>query len=294
MLGAIYGDIIGSRFEVQNHKSKEFTLITDESSFTDDSVMTIAIGAALLDYFETENGTGDLFDSTEEEKLTRCTIVCMKKYGRRYPNAGYGGRFSRWLRYGIHPYNSWGNGSAMRVSPVAWVFDDIAIVRRAAAITAAVTHNHPEGIKGAEAIASAVFLARTGKGKAEIKEYITNEFGYDLDYTCEEIRPYYRFDVSCQGSVPQAIVAFIDGEDFLDVVRTAVSIGGDSDTIAAMAGSIAEAFYGLPVPAELKEEECGKADPQHVSDYEYELNQVYSLLMPDLKDVVRRFRKIMH
>ena len=171
----------------------------------------------------------------------------MHKWGNKYPHAGYGGRFRAWLQYEERePYNSWGNGSAMRVSPAGWMGEDMETVRRLARWSSEVTHNHPEGVKGAEAVAAAIYLARNGSTKEEIKAYIESEFGYDLDRTCDEIRPVYIFDVSCQGSVPESIIAFLDGEDFEDTVRNAVSIGGDSDTIAAMAGSIAEAFFGIP------------------------------------------------
>ncbi len=174
-------------------------------------------------------------------------IDAMHKWGNKYPHAGYGGRFRTWLQSKERePYNSWGNGSAMRVSPAGWLGKDMDDVRRLAHWSAEVTHNHPEGVKGAEAVAAAIYLARTGSTKEEIKAYIESEFGYDLDRTCDEIRLVYTFDVSCQGSVPESIIAFLDGEDFEDTVRNAVSIGGDSDTIAAMAGSIAEAFFGIP------------------------------------------------
>ena len=246
MYGAIIGDIIGSPYEWANVKNKDFRLLSMWSRFTDDSVMTIAVAEAVMDYFEKDHGTHDFTSAGDEDDLTRRLIISMRKWGLRYPDAGYGGRFFRWLKEGGGAYNSWGNGSAMRVSSVGWLFDDIDSVRKAAALSASVTHDHPEGIKGAESIASAVFLARKGRSKEEIKEYIVSEFGYDLDRTCDEIRPGYEFDVSCQGSVPEAIIAFLEGKDYEDVVRNAVSLGGDSDTIGAMAGSIAEAFYGIP------------------------------------------------
>ncbi|MBQ6583513.1 MAG: ADP-ribosylglycohydrolase family protein [Mogibacterium sp.] len=243
MYGAIAGDMIGSPYEWHNIKTKEFPLFRGKSHFTDDTVMTLAVAAALMKMQEWGVGPDDEGDIRQ---MRSELVYQMRKWGKRYPNAGYGGRFYEWIFMGGDAYNSWGNGSAMRVSPVAWLYDDIGTVRKVAAITAAVTHDHPEGIKGAEAIASAVFLARTGASKEEIRSYVTQEFGYDLDRSCEEIRPGYEFDVSCQGSVPEAIIAFLEGEDYADVVRTAVSLGGDSDTIGAMAGSIAEAFYGMP------------------------------------------------
>jgi ADP-ribosylglycohydrolase len=177
----------------------------------------------------------------------------MQKFGKRYPDAGYGTKFRRWLRERKpRPYGSCGNGSAMRVSSIAWLYDDMETVQKMACLSAEVTHNHPEGIKGAEAIASAIFLARTGHTKQEIKTYMEEEFQYDLSRTCDEIRPTYHHVESCQESVPEAITAFMEGENFEDVIRTAVSLGGDTDTNAAIAGSIAEGYYG--VPEELKQE----------------------------------------
>lgn len=245
MYGAIAGDFIGSPYEHHNIKTKEFPLFSEESRLTDDSIMTIAVADALIAYFEYDNGTKDLSGDGDRDALKNRFYLGLRKWGMRYPNAGYGGAFYKWLHTGGDPYNSWGNGSAMRVSPVAWYFEDIDVVREVARISAEVTHNHPEGIKGAEAIASAVFLARRGYMKKNIKEYVVSEFGYDLSKNIDQIRPDYTFDVSCQGSVPQAIRAFIDGVDFEDVVRNAVSIGGDSDTIACMAGAIAAAYYGM-------------------------------------------------
>ena len=240
MLGAILGDIIGSPYEHYNHKSKDFRLFRMRSRCTDDSVMTFAVAEALAAAKE----QGCLEDEAAVKDLL---IDAMHKWGNKYPHAGYGGRFRAWLRYEERePYNSWGNGSAMRVSPAGWMGEDMETVRRLARWSSEVTHNHPEGVKGAEAVAAAIYLARNGSTKEEIKAYIESEFGYDLDRTCDEIRPVYIFDVSCQGSVPESIIAFLDGEDFEDTVRNAVSIGGDSDTIAAMAGSIAEAFFGIP------------------------------------------------
>ena len=171
----------------------------------------------------------------------------MKKYGAAYPYAGYGNNFRFWLKAADpKPYNSFGNGSAMRVSSVAWLYQDLQTVRHAARLSAEVTHNHPEGIKGAEATASAIFLARTGSSNAQIKEYVEREFGYDLSRSCDEIRPNYRHVESCQETVPEAITAFLEGESFEDVIRTAVSLGGDCDTLTCIAGSIAEGFYGVP------------------------------------------------
>ena len=242
MRGAIIGDIIGSRFERQgDFKSKEFTLFKPNSRFTDDTVLTIAVA-----------------DSIVNNKSFSKTI---RAYGLQYPNAGYGGRFKIWLTGFIGPYNSWGNGSAMRVSPVGYAFNTEEEVLEKAKQSAEVTHNHPEGIKGAQAIALSIFWARTGKTKTEIKEGIIARFDYDLNRTIEEIRPIYKFDVSCQGSVPEAIIAFLEASDYEDTVRTAISIGGDTDTIACMAGGIAEAFYG-GVPDWILEEGMNRIDEQ--------------------------------
>ena len=244
MYGAILGDIIGSPYEFdRGNKTKEFPLFCRESEFTDDTVMTIAVAEALMDV------TPEMTDAQIMDRITGM----LRRYGCRYPNAGYGVRFSRWLRNRHpQPYNSWGNGSAMRVSSVGWLYKDLETVRRMARLSAEVTHNHPEGIKGAEATASAIFLARTGSTKAEIKTYIEENFHYDLSRTCDEIRPDYYHVESCQETVPEAITAFLEGQSFEDVIRTAVSLGGDCDTLTCIAGSIAEAFYG--VPEELKRE----------------------------------------
>ena len=245
MFGAILGDIIGSPYEFdRGNKSKEFPLFSSESHFTDDTVMTIAVAEALMDCAPGSTDT----DNEIRQKL----VDSMRKYGKLYPDAGYGGRFMVWLNLDPKPYNSYGNGSAMRVSPVAWLYNDMETVRRMARLSADVTHNHPEGIKGAEATASAIFLARTGHSKSEIKAYVEQEFGYNLNRTCDEIRPAYFHVESCQETVPEAITAFLEGNDFEDVIRTAVSLGGDCDTLTAIAGSIAEGFYG--VSDELKAE----------------------------------------
>ena len=244
MYGAILGDIIGSPYEFdKGDKTKDFPLIGGSSHFTDDSVMTVAVAEALM------NGIGKS-DGVIAAELVRS----MRKWGLRYPDAGYGRRFRIWLRSpDPEPYGSFGNGSAMRVASAGWLYDTLEETRRIAAITASVTHNHKEGVKGAEATAGAIFLARTGHTKDEIREYITKEFNYDLSRTCDEIRPYYHHDESCQRTVPEAITAFLEGESFEDVIRTAVSLGGDCDTLACIAGSIAEAYYGVP---EKLEAEC--------------------------------------
>ncbi|MDR2019648.1 MAG: ADP-ribosylglycohydrolase family protein [Treponema sp.] len=229
ILGAIAGDIIGSPYEFNNVKSLDFELFTNDTYFTDDSVLTTATMYAIL-----HSPAPGLADYAKT----------YRRFGRRYPHRGYGGAFKAWLRAdNPKPYNSYGNGSAMRASPVGWYCNSINDVLAEAKISAEVTHNHPEGIKGAQAAASAVYLARTGRSKGEIKTFISEKFGYNLDRTLDEIRAGYEFDVSCQGSVPEAIIAFLESADFENAVRLAVSIGGDSDTIAAIAGGIAEAFY---------------------------------------------------
>ena len=238
MYGAILGDIIGSPYEFDmGNKTKAFPLFSRHSKYTDDSVMTLAVAEALMD---SQPDDGD-------EAICKRLVSCMQKYGRAYPKAGYGYGFARWLmREDPQPYDSWGNGSAMRVSSVAWLCQDLETVRKMARLTASVSHNHPEGMKGAEATAAAIFLARTGKNKEEIKVYIQREFGYDLSRSCDEIRPTYHHVESCQETVPEAITAFLEGETFEDVIRTAVSLGGDCDTLTAIAGSMAEGFYGVP------------------------------------------------
>ena len=236
MYGAILGDIIGCPFEFdRGGKTKDFPLFSEESCFTDDTIMTIAVAEAFMDA------------SVDEDGIRRRLVQSMQAWGHRYPYAGYGVRFCGWLySRDPKPYNSWGNGSAMRVAPVAWLYDDLETVRRMARLSAEVTHNHPEGIKGAEATAAAIFMARTGSSKTEIRVYIEKEFGYDLSCTCDQIRPGYRHVESCQETVPEAITAFLEGESFEDVIRTAVSLGGDCDTLTCIAGSIAEGFYGVP------------------------------------------------
>ena len=265
MYGAILGDIIGSPYEFdRGNKSKDFPLFSRNSEFTDDSVMTLAVADAFL----------SLPPEASEVEIRRFLVRSMQTYGRKYPYAGYGGMFRRWLKdTNSQPYGSYGNGSAMRVSSVGWLFDDLQIVRHMARLSAEVTHNHPEGIKGAEATASAIYLARTGSTKAEIKAYIEANFHYDLSRSCDEIRPSYRHVESCQETVPEAITAFLEGEGFEDVIRTAVSLGGDCDTLTCIAGSIAEGFYG--VPEELKKQ-CRERLPE------------------DLRKVLRRFEKTMH
>ena len=237
MYGAILGDIIGSPFEFdRGDKTKEFDLFTKGCDFTDDSVMTIAVGEALL-------AVGP--EATVQE-IEEAVVTNMQDWGKRYPYAGYGGRFRYWLRErNPKPYGSYGNGSAMRVSAAGWLYDSMERTREVARATANVTHNHPEGIKGAEATASAIYMARNESSKEEIKEYIEREFHYNLDRTLDEIRPGYHMDETCQRTVPEAIIAFLESKDFEDAIRNAVSLGGDTDTLGAITGSIAEAFYGI-------------------------------------------------
>ena len=279
MLGAIVGDIVGSVYEWDNIKTKNFPLFREDCFFTDDTVMTCAVAEAIMN-----GGQKDDF------------IDAMKKYGRMYPDAGYGARFDTWIHCNDRsPYNSFGNGSAMRVSPCAWAMDCSFCARTGAwpsrralaRLSAEVTHNHPEGIKGAMATSDAIFMCRYYFGgycgdyeqpindnpaeiKRRIKEHIEKEYGYDLSKSLDEIRPTYRFNETCQDTVPQAIVAFLESTDFEDAIRNAISLGGDSDTLAAITGSIAEAAYGIP---------------------EWIKDKAYSYLDEPLKDVLRRWEE---
>ena len=288
MIGAIIGDTVGSVYEFNNIKTTDFPLFSSESIYTDDTVMTLAVADWLL---------RDSSHSVEE--LERSMVSFAEKYTS--PLGGYGGSFYNWLfRPELlpddnkrsseitslgqlfskiddlqvskrHPYNSWGNGSAMRVSAVGWMFDTLEETERIAKISAEITHNHPEGIKGAQATAAAIFMARTGKTKEEIKTYIEQTYGYDLQRTCDEIRPTYHFDESCQGTVPQAIIAFLDSNDFESAIRLAVSLGGDSDTLACITGGIAEAFY--------------KEIPKSI------INEMWQRLPNDFKEILRKMEQ---
>lgn len=252
VLGAIVGDVIGSVYEWNNVKTTDFTLFNRDTTFTDDSVLTIATMKALLD--------------------KKHCVNTYQEFGRNYPNRGYGDRFIWWLmETNPKPYDSWGNGSAMRVSPIGWAFDNLEDVLHEAKKSAEVSHNHPEGIKGAQAVAAAVFLARNGKSKNEIRAYISTNFGYDLKRTLDEIRPNYNFDVSCQGSVPEAIIAFLESTDFENSIRLAISIGGDSDTIACITGAIAEAYY--------------KEIPNYIID------KVLELLPEEFTNIIKEFSR---
>lgn len=228
MLGAIAGDIIGSIYEFDNKKpGYDFQLFHKYSHFTDDTVLTVALADSIIS------------ETPYLEKVI--------EYYNIYPDAGYGGMFRRWAaNNGRNPYNSYGNGSAMRVSPIGWAYNDLDTVLQKAKESAEITHNHPEGIKGAQATASAIFLAREKTSKAEIKEFIIKNFDYNLDFELEELREHYRFNESCQGTVPQAIYTFLISDSFEDSIRKAIYIGGDSDTVACINGSIAEAYYGIP------------------------------------------------
>ena len=256
MLGAIAGDIIGQPYEFNRNtiKTTEFPLFLPGSRFTDDTVMTLATACALMKVIPDRGQVPD------KAAFAEAMIDAMHRLGHAYPKAGYGPKFALWLSARSRtPYGSFGNGSAMRVSPVAWAFDDLANVELFAGVSAIVTHNHPEGIKGAQAAASAIFLASSGSTKQQIKDFITERYGYDLTRTLDEIRPSYKFDATCQGSVPEAITAFLGGESYEDTVRKAVSLGGDSDTIACIAGGIAEAFYG-GVPETIGKEALRRLD----------------------------------
>ena len=252
MIGAIVGDIAGSRFEWHNRKSKQFTFLKGKEEgryscqFTDDTVMTLAVADAITKW----RAGGDVSYGA----LSRAAIESMQAFGRQFPHAGYGGSFRRWLYdEDPQPYNSWGNGAAMRVSACGWAGRTLDEVKAMSRAVTEVTHNHPEGIKGAEATAVATFLARTGKSMEEIRDVVVRDY-YPLDFTLDEIRPTYKFDVSCQGSVPQALEAFFESTSFEDAVRNAISIGGDSDTIGAICGAVAGAYYGVPEGIRLKAE----------------------------------------
>lgn len=231
ILGAICGDIIGSTREHYPIKTKDFSLFVTKSQFTDDTVMTLAIAKWLC----------------EDKASTDVLIKNLKYFGNLYPNVGYGSSFMDWIfQESPEPYGSWANGSAMRVSPCAWVAESLEEAQELARKSAIVTHNHPEGIKGALATSDAIYLSRIGAKKEEIREHIELHYDYDLSFTVDEIRPHYSFDISCAGSVPQSIVCFLDGKDYEDTIRNAVSLGGDADTMAAIAGSIASAFWEMP------------------------------------------------
>lgn len=233
LYGTIFGDIAGSTYEFRACKNYNFTTVPEKSRFTDDTVMTLAVASWLM----------------KDPNDINVLVKEMQYFGNRYPRAGYGGMFRKWLiKEDPEPYNSFGNGSAMRVSPCAWVAKSLEEAENLAKKSAIVTHNHPEGVKGAQATAAAIYLARVGKTKEQIKDYIESKYGYDLSRTIKEIKESgYKFDSTCQGSVPESIIAFLESNDYEDCIRKAIWLGGDADTQAAIAGSIAEAFYDMPV-----------------------------------------------
>lgn len=233
LYGTIFGDIAGSTYEFRACKNYNFTTVPEKSRFTDDTVMTLAVASWLM----------------KDPNDINVLVKEMQYFGNRYPRAGYGGMFRKWLiKEDPEPYNSFGNGSAMRVSPCAWVAKSLEEAENLAKKSAIVTHNHPEGVKGAQATAAAIYLARVGKTKEQIKDYIESKYGYDLSRTIKEIKESgYKFDSTCQGSVPESIIAFLESDDYEDCIRKAIWLGGDADTQAAIAGSIAEAFYDMPV-----------------------------------------------
>ena len=254
LLGAIAGDVIGSVYEHHAAQTYDFQLFSNWSKFTDDSVLTLAVADAILD------------GGSYAQKIL--------DYGRHYPHAGYGKSFKGWLESDDpQPYHSFGNGSAMRVSPVAWAFNTLEDVLREAERSAAPTHNHPEGIKGAQAVALAVFLARSGSPKESIQAEIETRFGYDLSRRLDNIRPVYQWDVTCQGSVPESIIAFLESHDFESAIRNAIYLGGDADTMAAIAGAIAEAYYA-GVPQTIAEEMLKRIPPELQAVIEH-FNQKY-------------------
>ena len=260
MIGAIVGDVVGSRFEFHNHRDKEFPLFTNSCKVTDDSIMTTAIAIAVMDYKE------------HGRPLNEAAVHWMRRIGQPYKNAGYGGRFAQWM-YSSNPkpYNSFGNGAAMRVSACAWAADTMADAIEMSDEVTKVTHNHPEGIKGARAITAAIFMARTGYSKDEIYEFIDQNY-YSLDKTVDKIRETLQFNETCQVTVPVAIQCFYESEDFEDCLRLAISVGGDSDTIAAIACSIAEAYYGVP---ENIREKVLTFVPQQLKDILFRFEEIY-------------------
>ena len=271
MLGAIFGDIVGSVYEFDNVKTTQFELIGRRSTYTDDSILTIAVAEWLM------------IGTLSEQRLA----YTLKQYVSNYPHpmGGYGARFNTWANSrDSAPYNSWGNGSAMRVAAVGWLFDTIVETERVAAVSASVTHNHPEGIKGAKAVAAAIFMARNGATKEQIKNYIQQAFDYNLSRSCDEIRPNYTFDESCQGTVPEAIIAFLESVNFESAIRLAVSLGGDSDTLACITGGIAEAFYGMRCSTQ----ESAESQYNYIDFSETALNK----LPDDLSKVVKEFYDI--
>lgn len=264
MIGAVIGDVIGSVYENENVKTEDFSLFSRFSHFTDDTVLTVAVADAIL------NRKEHRIQWIEDRQNKQRYALKLKMYAKRHPEAGYGQMFQEWVKgSSLRGYRSFGNGSAMRVSPIGFAFSSLPDILREARLSASVTHNHPESTRGAQAIASAIFMARQGKSKAAIKQFIEKRFRYNLSQSIDEMRPRYTFDSSCKGSVPQAIIAFLESRDFEDTIRKAVSLGGDSDTIACMAGGIAQAYY--------------KVIPSNI------VSQANLLLSLDLKQVIRQF-----
>lgn len=260
MLGAIVGDIVGSRFEFNNHRSKQFDLFAEGCFPTDDSIMTLAVAKALMEAMKGEKPSERGYRHDFHARLSDLTVKYMQEIGRKYPDCGYGSRFYRWVfSHDPTPYKSYGNGAAMRVSPVGFLAQSEQDAERLAETVTAVTHNHREGIKGATATAVAIYMARTGARKSEIRERITRDY-YPLDFTIDAIRATYRFNETCQETVPQAIECFLEATSFEDAIRTAISLGGDSDTVAAITGAIAEAYYG--VPEDIKEKALAYLDEE--------------------------------
>lgn len=245
MIGAIIGDIVGSRFEFNNHRSKDFKLFTNDCFVTDDTLMTIAVARGLINF-------KDNYNNVSESTIKDNVIRYMLEIGKQYPYCGYGNSFYNWIYYNAKPYNSYGNGSAMRVSACGWIGKTLEDTKYLAKLTAEVSHNHPEGIKGAQVTASCIYLARNRYTKKDIKAFVSDY--YNMDFTLDKIRSTYRFNETCQKTVPQAIEAFLESNSFEDAIRNAISIGGDSDTLAAITGSIAEAYYGVPYDIKQKAE----------------------------------------
>lgn len=257
MLGAIAGDIIGSAYEFHPWQGawQDLPLFPPRARFTDDTVMTVAVAKAIME----SQGTGKPF--------SECVIDNFHAYGHAYPRAGYGGKFYRWLAGGLRePYNSFGNGSAMRVSPVGWAFDTLEATEAMAEASAAVTHNHPEGVKGAQATAGSIFLARNGASKDDIRTYVVDKYGYNLDRSLAEIKPDYTFHETCQESVPEAIQAFLESDNYEEAARKAVWLAGDADTQAAIAGAIAEAMFGMP--EDIRKQSLERLDERLYEDYQ--------------------------
>lgn len=262
MLGAIIGDIAGSRFEFNNHRSKDFELFTEKCRVTDDSIMTLAIAKAIMetDKIAEHSNVGNDPGNDYYMLLEKMAVKYMQEIGRKYPYCGFGGMFSRWVfTDDPKPYNSFGNGAAMRISPAGFKAKTESEACRLSKAVTGVTHNHQEGIKGAEAVAVAIYMAHNGFTKDEIQKRTEQKY-YSLDFTLDGIRESYRFDETCQNTVPQAIKSFLESKSFEDAIRNAISIGGDSDTLAAITGAVAEAYYG--VPEKLKEKALAYLDDE--------------------------------